>query len=387
MDTSPLAHNLRRLRDARKLTQATLAESAELSRVAYGAIESGDAVPRVDTLLRLAAALGVKLEELVAPVHVLQAVRFRALKRMTSREQILLDVGRWLANYDDLEKITKDRVPYVFAKLHRSVTARPRGASRARAAATYARAELDLAPGERIRDICGLVEERAGIKVGPVSYASDGFFGLSVGAKNGGPAIIVNAWDRISVERWIFTAAHELGHLLLHHASYDVTETDQPDREEKEADQFASEFLMPDTVFRSEWDEAAGLDLVGRVMKVKRMFNVSYRTVLYRLSEREPYGPGIWAKFQAAFRDKTGQTLLRTDEPDALGASEFSPAMVESHAAAEPQRLTADDFVEDRMRRLVRRAFQSNAITVGRAAEILELDLLAMRKLIASWVD
>lgn len=45
---------------------------------------------------------------------------------------------------------------------------------------------------------------------------SDDFFGLSIGPADGGPAVVVNVWDGISVERWIFTAAHELGHLVLH---------------------------------------------------------------------------------------------------------------------------------------------------------------------------
>ena len=44
MDAS-LSHNLRRLRDARKLSQADVAEKAQLSRVAYGNIESGAAQP------------------------------------------------------------------------------------------------------------------------------------------------------------------------------------------------------------------------------------------------------------------------------------------------------------------------------------------------------
>jgi hypothetical protein len=32
---------------------------------------------------------------------------------------------------------------------------------------------------------------------------------------DGGPAVVVNVWGRLSVERWIFTAAHELGHLMI----------------------------------------------------------------------------------------------------------------------------------------------------------------------------
>ena len=128
--------------------------------------------------------------------------------------------------------------------------------------------------------------------------ASDAFFGLSVAKEDGGPAVVVNVWDRISVERWIFTAAHELGHLLLHVGAYDVAKTEESREEEEEANQFASHFLMPQEVFALEWNEARGLPLVDRVLKVKRIFRVSYRTVLYRLSEQEAYGKAIWQKFQ-----------------------------------------------------------------------------------------
>lgn len=50
----------------------------------------------------------------------------------------------------------------------------------------------------------------------PKEVMSDGFFGLSIGPTDRGPLVVVNVWGRISVERWILTAAHELGHLLLH---------------------------------------------------------------------------------------------------------------------------------------------------------------------------
>lgn len=44
--------------------------------------------------------------------------------------------------------------------------------------------------------------------------ASDAFFGLSAAKQDGGPAVAVNAWDRVSVEGWIFTAQVGLGSLL-----------------------------------------------------------------------------------------------------------------------------------------------------------------------------
>jgi Zn-dependent peptidase ImmA (M78 family)/DNA-binding XRE family transcriptional regulator len=382
-----LSQNLRRLRDARKLSQAEVAERADLSRVAYGNIESGAAQPRVDTLMRIAAVLEVKLQDLLAETRSLKAVRFRALKKMTSREQVLVDVVRWLEDYAELENLVGDRVGFALESVGRGAAKQPVGFDRARVAAQQARKALDLGPTECIRDMCGLLEERAGVKVYPMRLASDAFFGLSVAGKEGGPAVVVNRWERISVERWIFTAAHELGHLLLHLGAYDVDKTDEVAEEEREADQFASHFLMPHEAFWNEWQEARGLSLVDRVLKVKRIFQVSYRTVLYRLSEQESYGKKIWQQFQGAYIARHGKSLMKTDEPDALVPSDFTGSIVEPRAADEPKRLSSDDFVEDRLSRLVRAALEKEQISLSRAAEILELDLKTMRSWVASWVD
>lgn len=386
MDAS-LSHNLRRLRGAKKLSQAEVAEQARLSRVAYGNIESGTAKPKVATLMRIAEVLGVKLQELLTPTRPLRAVRFRALKRMTSREQVLVDVARWLENYNELEQLLDEHVPFPFEELVRELPKKPGGAERARAAAERARADLGLRPDDSIRDICGLLEERGGIKVFPMRVASDAFFGLSVAKDDDGPALVVNAWDRISVERWIFTAAHELGHLLLHLGAYDVTKTEEERDQEEEANQFASHFLMPQKLFAQEWNEARGLPLVDRVLKVKRIFRISYRTVLFRLSEQPTYGKRIWQQFQIAHKARFGHSLLRTNEPEALAPGDFSAAIVEPRAADEPTRLSSEDFVEDRLSRLVRSALEQENISVGRAAEILDLDLKTMRAVISAWVD
>ena len=95
-------------------------------------------------------------------------------------------------------------------------------------AARTARRNAGLRDEEPILDICGLLEGN-GVKLLLLEKQRDSFFGLSVTADDGGPVVVVNTWDRISVERWIFTAAHELGHLLLHPAEYRREDTDLPE--------------------------------------------------------------------------------------------------------------------------------------------------------------
>lgn len=381
-----LSHNLRRIRDAMKLSQAELAERAKLSLVAYRNIESGSAQPRVDTLLRISEVLGVKLQDLLVPARELKAVRFRALKRMTSREQVLIEVVRWLDDYAELETVLGEHSHFRLEKLARALSKGRPGIQRARFAAERTRRALKLASDAGIRDICGLLE-RCGVKVYPLHLASDAFFGLSVGKEDSGPAVVVNVWDRISVERWIFTAAHELGHLLLHLGAFDVKKTGENMREEEEANQFASHFLMPDDVFNREWQDARGLPLLDRVLKVKRIFRVSYRTVLYRLSEQKPYGKAIWQQFQLAYQEQFEKSLGQSEEPSSLLPRDFNATMVEPRAAGEPKRLNSLDFVEDRLCRLVRAALEKELISVSRAAEILNVDLRTMRGFISAWVD
>jgi D-sedoheptulose 7-phosphate isomerase len=57
MDTAAVTSNLQRLRANRGLSQGALAEAAGISRPAYRAIEKGESVPRVDTLMAIARAL------------------------------------------------------------------------------------------------------------------------------------------------------------------------------------------------------------------------------------------------------------------------------------------------------------------------------------------
>lgn len=380
-----LCANLRRLRTAKGWSQGELADAAQLSRVGYRNIESGSSAPRVDSLMRLAAALGVRLEELLAPVRTLHGVRFRAEKKMTTRGELLANVARWIDDYGELETLLEARLPFKAEPVRKKVARTQPGEPRARKAASLAREALGI-DDEIVRDICGLLEDN-GVKVFTPKLASEGFFGLSVSEADGGPAIVVNTWERLSVERWIFTAAHELGHLLLHLDAYDVNRADEEPGQEKEADTFASHFLMPDALFKKEFDEARGLPLVKLVFKLKRIFRVSWKSVLYRIASQSPDGGKLWPRFQWEYKSLTGRTLGKADEPDGLVAEDFRSVRPSAKVADEPEHLVEGDFVEDRLSRLVRRAVEDEEISLGRAAEILRIELEDMRDLSNSWVS
>lgn len=375
-DETTIAANLARLRLDRELTQDDLAAKAGLSRVALGKIERGAVVPRARTLDALAKALSVPVGDLVTPVRPLESVRFRARARVHAREQILAEVSKWLDAYAELEDALNERSSFRFGK-----AARANRNDDPVAVAQAARRSVGLGPQEPVRDVCRLLEDN-GVKLLLLETNRDSFFGLSVGMSDGGPAVVVNTWDRISVERWIFTAAHELGHLLLHPSEYRRDATDLPVQAEHDADAFASAFLMPEATFAEEWDATCGRPLLTRVLKVKRMFRVSYKTVLYRLVESGRETPDVWRTLQRQHRDRFGKTLRKTDEPEALEKSEFAWNWSRS---GEPAGLAPHDFVDNRLSRLVRRALEQEYISLGRAAEILRLPRDEMRAQAREW--
>lgn len=365
MDYHILSQNIRRLRSAKRFSQKALAEASGLSLPSIKNLELGKAAPRMNTLLTIAGALDVRLQDLFYPVRELKNVRFRSNKRMQNRENILADMARWLDEFNYLEDILQEHIPFTLKDLRNEVSLNDIGG-----AADLTRKALNLDDIQPVHDLCGLLES-SGIKIFPLSMISDGFFGLSVGDEDGGPAIAVNIWERISVERQIFSAAHELGHLILHMNAYDVSRTDENKDEERQADMFAGHFLMPDKGFKNEWNDAAGLSLVDRVFKIKRIFRVSYKTVLNRLLEYGKVDKDIWRKFNWAYYQQYKTKLTFSKEPNEL--------------TSEPFRMARFDFYADRLSRLTRKAVEEDKISLSKGAEILRISIDEMNDLLNSW--
>lgn len=385
MSLNILSSNLQRLRHAQGLSQDKLALAAGISRIAYLNIERRQSEPRAETLRALAKALHVRVPELLVEAPVLKRVRFRSLKRLKRREQVLVEVGQKLRDFAELEILlnASDRKDF---DVLRAVAAgvREQGIP---AVAAAMRAQFGLGEHEPVHDICGLLE-RQGIKVLSVNIATDAFLGLSVSEEDGGPAVIVNTWERLPVEHWIFSAAHELAHLLLHLQAYQVDEELEDKDQERDADAFASHFLMPEAVFRREWDDTVGMPLFDRVLKVKRVFRVSWRTVLYRLSESisDPsQRKGLWIHFANAYKKINSKVLLKMDEPQGVGSDAYRDLSDLHKAGPEPAGMDRHDFQGDRLWRLVHQATMEGDITLARGAEILGIKLNEMRDLAESW--
>ena len=171
-------------------------------------------------------------------------VRFRSLKRLKSRDQVLTEITRWLQDFTELERLVGEKSEHGLKPLWKQIRRRPDIDTPEISA--MVRSHFGLSDREPLHDICGLLESQ-GIKVNSVQVANDAFMGLSVAEEDGGPAVIVNTWDRLPVETWIYSAAHELGHLVLH----EETSAGEA-KTERQADRFAGAFLAPRESFLEE---------------------------------------------------------------------------------------------------------------------------------------
>ena len=137
---------------------------------------------------------------------------------------------------------------------------------------------------------------------------------------------------------------------------------------------------MPHDIFEREWHDSRGHPLYERILKVKRIFHVSYKTVLIRLVQMGEAPKNVFQIFQVQHQRRFGKTLKKVDEPQPLTENQF-----DAKRGLEPDRLSDADCLDDRLRRLVRQAVESDEISLSRGAEILRIPLMDMRQLAAEW--
>ena len=351
MDSKIIAANLKRFRKARGMTQAELARQSGISVPCIKKIEGGRSNPEVYTLKALGKCLGHNSGDFLQQPLSLDAVRFRSQKKLRSRVTIIDDIARWLRNYHFIEEQTGQK-SRLLLKVPNSTMRKDM-----RVLAAHFRKMVCLDEASPVIDPC-LLLERIGIKVLFYETTAD-FYGLSINDKNCGPAIVINSNDRISAERKVFTAFHELGHLILHLDSFQINEEAENANEETEADEFAGYFLMPKLAFQNVWNGSVGIPFVDRVLKVKRYFGVSYRTILKRLIDERVADDTIWMKFCIDFNKRYHENLKNHREPQGM----------------EPKRLAPIEFLEDRLSRLTLQAVRKEKISISRGAEILGISV------------
>lgn len=255
---------LRRAREQLGLTQAELAGLVGRTPTAISYWEGGQRTPGLDDLLDLAEALQVE------PSALLPARPAKVLARAQAAELAIEDladaVDRVVDAYE--AKASAARPP-------RAPTTNPaEAAGFARRLAKQLEAPVDV---HAVLTACGC--HHADVEL-PESL--QGF----VATTASGPVVVVRKKDPPTRRR--FTAAHELGHVLLrHHDTFHVdlhaSEGSPPNynwRHERAANDFAASLLMPEELVREHVENAVR----ATVPNLARSFGVSPQAMAIRLT-------------------------------------------------------------------------------------------------------
>jgi transcriptional regulator with XRE-family HTH domain len=247
-----LGARLREQRLTLGLTVHQLAQRLGVNRNTITNYESDKTEPSVHDLVRLAATLGCDLVDLLPGMPRAQVPRFafRAHKVLSTDPHIKATARKYLRAYMDIEEI-----------LGTTLTLRlPRYPLEGDVPQLERRIE-GLA--NRVRKSCGIrdcgpdnmvaVLENLGVRCLFFHYDGRGLDGVST-LQDEMCLMLLRVRDT-GIERTISSAAHELGHLVLHpHLFTEELIAGGPERNyEKEAQLFAGYFLVPSDALLEAW--------------------------------------------------------------------------------------------------------------------------------------
>jgi Zn-dependent peptidase ImmA (M78 family)/DNA-binding XRE family transcriptional regulator len=313
-------------RRRRRLTAKALAETANVSAVTISRIENQENEPDDDTVVRLARALGYPVNFFYKddPEEIdTSAVSFRSLSKMSAKEReaalsagdLGLEISDWVEKHFSLPPVNL---------LDLSYETDPEAGARS------LRQFWDL--GEKpIGNVLGLLEAK-GVRVFSLSEETASVDAFSFWRDNR-PFMFLNNFK--TAEHSVFDSVHELAHLVLHrHAGT------QPSRyAEREANAFASAFLMPANDVRARMPRLITADLI---IKARARWRVSAMAMAHRL-----HGLGLLSEWQyKSACIELGRRGFRSAEP---GGIERETSIVWRKVLSQlwSEKTTKDDIAND----------------------------------------
>ncbi len=276
LDAVALAFDPARLTQARQaagMTKAKLADLVGVTAAAIGQYEARVVAPRKTLLSSLAKALDVPPMYFAAgrPIGRVDGaqVHFRSLRSTSSRDRS--KALAFIEQVWELSVALEKRVRFPAVDLPDLDGLDPKAA----AVALRRYWGLDKGP---VRHLVALIESK-GIIVSLLTLANAdvarvGAFSTSHLER---PIIVITPERARSIYTYRFTIAHELGHLLMHR------DTNPGDlQQEREADQFAADFLTPRNEIANLLPRALNFALLHQL---SRHWGVSVESLLYRMKE------------------------------------------------------------------------------------------------------
>jgi Zn-dependent peptidase ImmA (M78 family)/DNA-binding XRE family transcriptional regulator len=288
-------------RECRGLTQAELAKSAGLSQARLSKIENGLVPVDEKDLGQLASALSLPSRFFLRAVEPIGLPLRYHRKRQSVPKRELNRAHAWLSVlHQHIEVLWANVEGQGLASLPRLDVDDHEGDAEEIARMVRATWLLPKGPIDNLTSIL----ERAGIVVFELDLGTVGIDAIGFPPKANTPAIIFSNVHTPG-DRQRFTLAHELGHLVMHLHPPRNAQNEM----ERQADTFASEFLMP----RSETHprlRRGRVDL-GMLAAEKQVWKVSMQVVLMKAKET-----GMVSERQARWLwMQIGKYGYRTREP------------------------------------------------------------------------
>lgn len=293
----------RRLREARQeaglSTRAvvkTLPKRLAVSHTTISSYEKGVSVPPVDVLGALATSYNRTLNWFLENRHGLSGFRYRNLKprvRLHDKRQFEAVAGKWIDAYVNLENHLK-------ATIQRKIQEVDNEAINPRQLAVLVRENLGLEDSQPIQNVITLLESCA-VRVLELrsSLPVDG-----VAARHDDRLVVIFNPNTRN-DRMRMNAAHELAHALYDGHKRELGWSD--DLVEKQAYDFASELLLPDTQLEQAFDGKSFL----RLIEFRERFGISLAAMIHR-AEKSRIIKSATARWLWAEMAKKG---WRKDEP------------------------------------------------------------------------
>ncbi len=367
---STIGTRIRQQREAMHMTVTQLGNRISVSRNTLTNWESSRTEPTASELVRLAQALGCPVTDLIGDLAPSPMPRFafRAHAPLRKDPEIAVMARKFVRAYTEIEEITDSRLCCQLRRFDCDSEGRLTDRDIESAAST-------------LRQSCGIhdcgpenivgVLEGLGVRCQFFRHDGTGLDGIST---TQGDMVVMLLRDRDrNVERTIYSAAHELGHLVLHpHLFTQEPEEENTSRDyEREANKFAGYFLVPsDDVVRT-WKEERlqSLSLFHALLSLKRIFHVSFSCLFYRVTELKLVPATDWPTFIMEIKRQlgiTGKAKMEDLEPEPL-----------------PSKVL---FRSTRFGRLVRWAFLQDLIGVAKVAEMFQETVDRAKEITTEWL-
>lgn len=262
-------------REYRSLTQKELAESARIKQPHVAMIEGGvEGAASSETMGAIADALAFPIEFFYQAESRLgfgsSSLYYRKMSAITAADRksisSITNLSRiGLKRLLDAVEVDSDlSLPQVHLK--------DVGGSPSKAAAIV-RAGWGLPDGP-VQHLTSFVE-RCGIVIVESDFGVRGISGTSMRHTNLPPVIFLN--NSLPPDRYRYTLAHEVGHLVLHDSPRETMED--------EADDFASELLLQKTEFKVSVSQFGGRPTLRNLVALKPYWKVAISSMIMRLGE------------------------------------------------------------------------------------------------------